>query len=474
MDRLISSLGGVDHITDDWVRIGQAKADLSVAGIVYLDDRMYLCAAYPSMPVNPRAQSRYVLIIELSVPEIRELLMSFNMYPQGGSLLASVSYEYQIIAGDDIGLSGSRELLRGNDPMVKAAAHKNNGSRYMVVGSSSEYLNMNLYTYVSEQLIYGPLARYNVLFLLFSAVAIIAVILFLFSAHILVNKPLKLLVHSLKKMEEGDFKIRIKSHANDEFDYLYRAFNNMASSLENLIELNYRSRMLTQKAELKQLQAQINPHFLYNSFFILYCMAKDRDYENITLFLTYLSDYYRYITRNILDDVMLKDEVEHARRYAQIQLVRFKRRIQIDFAELNESYDSIRVPHLILQPLLENAFNHGLKDVPSGGLLRVCFVPEQETLVIVVADNGKGISHDERERLLKAMDSADDTAEVSGLINIHRRLRLKFGPAYGLSIGDTALGGAVLELRIPLREPESTERTVQMTGEGNVPAFGDR
>jgi two-component system sensor histidine kinase YesM len=285
LDWVISASRGVDHISDSWTRIVFAPADLSMAGIVFMDGKMYLRAAYPSLPVDPGAFPRHVIIIELSVPAIQDLLHSINMYDQGGSLLSSLSGDYRISAG----------------------SHRD--SKNISVSSFSEYLNMTCDTYVPEGIIYSHIRWYNTFFILFSLVAVIAVAAFLCFANIIVNRPIQTLVSSLRKMEGGDFTFRIKNHASGEFDYLYRAFNNMASSLETMIEQNYRSQLLARRAELKQLQAQINPHFLYNSFFILYCMAKEEDYESITTFLSYLSDYYRYITRNVMDDVPLKDEV---------------------------------------------------------------------------------------------------------------------------------------------------------------------
>jgi two-component system sensor histidine kinase YesM len=247
--------------------------------------------------------------------------------------------------------------------------------------------------------------------------------------------------------------VRIDIRASDEFGYLYDTFNNMAASLENLIEISYQQQILAQKAELRQLQSQINPHFLYNSFFTLYRMAKDKDYENITAFLTYLSEYYRYVTRNAQMDVPLEDEVAHAYRYAQIQTMRFGERISISFGELPQKYCGIMTPRLILQPLLENSLNHGLKDVSAGGRLDVSFVEENGRLAISVADNGSGIGEAALAGLRREMDSSGNSngsrSEVTAIVNIHKRLRLKFGEPYGLRLQNAEAGGLRIEVLIP-------------------------
>ncbi|MDR1025453.1 MAG: histidine kinase [Treponema sp.] len=400
MNRLISALQGLDPIGGEWEEIVSAAADMSLAGFSYQNGSIYLKAAYPSMPLRAGTVPRYILIFELSVDSIREALEPLVMYPytgRGGSILTSRTTGFTISAG---------EVPR--DPEDR----KSGG--FFVTEISSDYLDMSLRSFVPESLVYRNLNSYHTFFLIFQAILIIVVILFLVSSHELVNKP-----------------------------------------MARMIELNYRSRLLAQQAELRQLQAQINPHFLYNSFFTLYCMAKEEDYEHITDFLSYLSDYYRYITPNTQEDVLLGDEKSHAQRYAQIQLLRFKRRIEVEFGELPESCAALRVPRLILQPLLENAFSHGLKDVPSGGFLKTEFLPGDGGLLVRVTDNGRGIRREELEDILKKLAAAEnpgpgEEADFSGLITIHKKLRLKFGPPYGLMIRSEDLGGAIQELLLPM------------------------
>lgn len=442
MNRMISAKRGVDPMTDEWERILSADADASVAGITYLDGEMYLCSAYPTLPADPKATPLYILIIQLSSQDIMEQLMSFNMYAEGGTMLSNFSQDYRIIVGEDIGIS------EGNGE-AGLPVHNGGGRKYIVVKSSSDYLNMALYSYVSERLVYGDLYRYRNLFAIFTAVAFAMAAAYLWSANILVNRPIKRLVKSLMRVEQGELKVRIRHQSGDEFSYLYGAFNQMAASLENMVEINYRQRMLTQEAELKQLQAQINPHFLHNSFFILYRMAKDEDYENITEFLTYLSDYYRYITRNASKEEPLSSEIAHACRYVQIQLIRFKKRISVDFAPLPKQYESLPVPRLILQPLLENAFNHGLRDVAADGRLRVWYAEEDGTLVIKVEDNGAGMPADALEELRRRMASDGDAIDSLGVVNIHKRLRLKFGGSCGLRLTNIETGGLRSEIILP-------------------------
>lgn len=374
LNRLISALGGVDPISEEWTSVVNAAPDRSFAQIVYLDGGLYLCSAFPAMPIKPHIRPLYVIIIELSIDTIRQQLISFNGYASGGTILEAPDAGFHIEFGSGV----------------------SDQTGYIMVNSASEYLHMVLYTYVSEAQVYSKLRRYSALFLLFSLVALAAVAGFFVSSNILIKRPVEL---------------------------------------------------LSQQAEFKQLQAQINPHFLYNSFFILYRMAKDADYEHITTLCSHLSEYYRYITRNDLMDVPLRKELDHAWRYAQIQLIRFGKRITVTFEDAPEAYSNLMVPHLILQPLLENAFKHGLKNTVNGGVLRVSFVQRPAALFIVVSDNGAGMSVEALRLLRERMNRSKDTA-ISALANIHKRLRLKFGPGAGISVYNNEQGGFRQEIHI--------------------------
>lgn len=456
LNRTISAKSGVGTITSEWEHILAATPDASPAGIVYLDNELYILSAYPSVSGRLNSAPLYILAVKLSSDNIRKQMMSFNMYEKGGVVLSNSDQNYQSVVGNDIGLDMQIFEKKMDDKTFRGS----DGEKYLLVNNYSDYLNMDLSSYVSERLIYSDLYHYRNLFLLFTGVAIVMVTAYLVSANMFINRPIKLLVKSLVKVEQGELDVRIQHKSNDEFGYLYSAFNRMLDSLDEMIEQNYRQKMLTQDAELRQLQSQINPHFLYNSFFILYRMAKDEDYENITEFLTYLSDYYRYITRNALSEVPLTDEVNHARKYAQIQFIRFRKRLSIDFEDLPRQFNNLMVPRLILQPLLENAFNHGLKDVASDGLLKVSFEEKADTLVIKVEDNGEGVGKEEFLRLQQRLEQTGDMEETTGLLNINKRLQLKFGKEYGLRLVQPETGGMCSELLLPLNKDKEEENDV--------------
>src|SRR5690606_36680981 len=145
---------------------------------------------------------------------------------------------------------------------------------------------------------------------------------------------------------------------------------NRIKRLRTLIDQDYKQKRMMQKSELKQLQSQINPHFLYDSFFILNSLAKIGDVERIEQFTIMLGEYFRFITRNGNGLVSLSEEAKHTRVYTSIQELRISTRIKVGFEELPKQMENIKALLLILLPIIENAYEHSLENTVEDGLLR--------------------------------------------------------------------------------------------------------
>jgi len=322
---------------------------------------------------------------------------------------------------------------------------------YLAIYAKSDYLDMVLCKYIPENQVFASLKKYQIAFWVFTLIALIIITLFTFSTNRFINRPLSKLVNSFREVEGGNLEIRIGHNHNDEFGYLYKRFNAMVENLDVLIHQVYKQKILAQKAELKHLQSQINPHFLYNSFFSLHNMVVNGDYENVELFTRQLGTYFQFITRSAADVIPLEKEIAHARIYADIQSRRFRNRIKLEFEDLPEELKNIQVPRLIVQPLIENAFEHGLKNTVSDGLLRITFTSGDGRLLISVEDNGKEMSDAEIERLESCLEQENDENESTAIINIHRRIRIMFGEESGLKFSRGDLNGLKAEILIIYR-----------------------
>jgi len=149
---------------------------------------------------------------------------------------------------------------------------------------------------------------------------------------------------------------------------------------------------------------------------------------------------------------MITNEAEHAQIYANIQLLRFGEKLSVNFAEVPEKYRNLSVPRLIMQPILENAFKYALENDTMKGLLHVSFSESAGYFFITVEDNGKGMDEDTIAHIRDALSDLKPEREISGLINIHRRLKLRFSENSGLRIGIGGLGGLRVDMCIEIPE----------------------
>ncbi|OKP89782.1 two-component sensor histidine kinase [Paenibacillus helianthi] len=447
IDKTISAMNAIDDLDSGKYNFFQS-VDLKKEGrLINWNNFLELSVAESSGRMGE--PPLFIIQIELDNEKLKDSLKQINAYAESGSLLVSMQSGYALGTG-----SNAQEMLQSyNQAMHEGKLEKTrvlDGMRYHVDSFSSGKLGMAVVTYLPETAVKRPLTKFVLWAWLFAAASFLAVLMYSYATYKLVQKPLLVLVRSFKKMESGSLDIQIVHARKDEFGYLYLRFNQMLSRLRMLIDQDYTQKLMMQRAELKQLQSQINPHFLYNSFFILNSLAKQGDITRIEAFSNMLGEYFRFITRNGEDNVRLAEETRHSQMYTEIQKMRFSRRIHVQFDELPEELENIRVPRLILQPIIENAYEHCLEKQADEGELRVSFEKEETEVRIIVEDNGSGITDDGIETLRKRLDQKNESYEITGMINIHRRIQLIYGEGSGLFVDRSGLNGLKVVIRIRL------------------------
>lgn len=417
-------------------------------GLTYYRDGLYW-ATYPPGVYN----EEYPLLIlsKISSSEIISSISGYNLFDRSISCILFHDFDMILFDEGHEGEIDRAELYAfmegGND--VKEVRHNN--TEYLLFSCPSEYLNATYVqllpkqdAFADFQLFYRWLAAFCILILVATAAYVV-------SMHYVVRKPMKLLLSAIEDVREEKFNTAIYRDRRDEFSIIFDSFNSMVARISTLIEEVYIQKILSQKAELRQLQAQINPHFLSNSFFLLKRRIVYNDMEEAKLFCEMLGEYFRYASINYMDYATLREEVEYARIYVQIQQRRFIERLIVDFAPLPVECEKLGVPRLILQPVLENAFKYGLEEKEFDGLLRVRFYPEKDSLQIVVEDNGDcfGAEDENYKRLESLFDETQQSADVSGLLNIHKRLQLFTSDEQsGIACSVSELGGLKVTITI--------------------------
>ena len=270
-----------------------------------------------------------------------------------------------------------------------------------------------------------------------------ALVLFITFRHFF-NKPYAKLLGAMNEVSRGNFDVRLDDKISSDFQYIYDGFNYMTSSVSGYIEENYRQKVMRTESEFKALQAQINPHFLYNCFANIRSFCKMGDIESVALMTENLSKLFLYITRNAAPIVPLCNEAENLQNYLQIQQMRFGDRVLVEVQELPEEFRDVPIPKLCLQPIAENAYKYAFADKDSGGIFRVGYAVSGNELSITLEDNGD-ISD---RQIAEIARSLTDAAETSGIVNVSRRLR-HYADGYGrVEVTRSSLGGLCVTLRL--------------------------
>lgn len=443
--RTISSESGImDLQTEEFEKIRMPQ-DASGAQFVYYNDGIYLSSTYQyKYPVN------YDIVLKLNMKELDSSLESLNIFNKSytflvrrdnGQVLAASNSDKAFF--NDLRLPDLRNNRSGSSTM-------NIGSeKYMCVYNTSDFLGFTVVNMLPANELYKPLNIYYLMIWLFSIVVLLIMVIYIYYTYKAVGKPMHILIDAFKRMENGDFSVRLERNARDDFAYLYNSFDSMAQNIQHLVGEVYEKEILVQRANLKQLQSQINPHFLYNSFYILHRMIKLGDNENAELFSAYLGKYFKYITRNAMDEVPVSLEVEHAMIYSGIMSMRLGDGVvKVEFDKIPERFSEVMAPRMLLQPLLENAFEHGIKDLPKEALIKVYFREDGNDLLIFIEDNGKGMPHEDLLKINEQMGNLHVNSEITGVLNIHRRLQLMYGEGYGLTINAGEFEGTQIILRL--------------------------
>ncbi len=413
--------------------------------VTWHQGKILVSAVYPIGVAEPKL----LMAIEVSQTEILDMLASMELSGQGGALLLREDWCLSPAALSPSLLVPVRAMVYASEQRTGTTQTLRwQGEDYLFAWHHCPELNAYLVSYIPQAQMLSQLQTgKNWISLMAVAAAILvmgAAMLEFTSVHL----PIQRMVQAFRAVERGDRNIRLQTDRTDEFGDLYSSFNHMIATIDDLINQVYKQRMLSQQAQLKQLQTQINPHFFYNSFFTAQGMLDMGEYEAASEMLGALGRYFQFITRSGRAFIPLYRELAHAQTYCEVQQIRFAD-IDVRIAPLPKAWQEVFVPRLILQPLIENAYAHGLEDMPEGGVLTVSFEEAGEDLLIHVCNNGHGMTPEELTALRDRLARTDEgDMEITGMVNIHRRLRLYYGPGYGLTIEPWTPSGAHVTLRI--------------------------
>lgn len=411
-----------------------------------------LYSAYGWGQSDDLTKARMLLFIELQPDVLRQLLTFYSETSTRSSYLLGEATGYLLssIGADRMTVQHLAPLMEDmQGGALRQTRAEIDGTAYEAFVCYSAYLRLGILQLIPSRVFnqVPDLIGWLILGLCVTTVVILFSLLRVLRRT--VGQPVDGLQSAFREAGNGHFSVRLPAQRIQEFDQLARGFNAMAEHIDGLIDTNYRQTIRLQTAELKRLQAQINPHFLYNSFYFLRHLISSDEQEVAEEFCRYLGKYFQYITRSDQSTLSLREEVDHAVNYLIIQLMRFGDTVEADVQPLPEDLQALAVPRLIVEPVVENCFKYGLNTTEDRGRIRLRYEEDEQSVSVIIENNGNDLTDEAIDRLRASLElPADETTSFTGLINTHHRLKLFFGQPAGVEVTRSTLGGLMVRLRL--------------------------
>ena len=257
------------------------------------------------------------------------------------------------------------------------------------------------------------------------------------------------LIRSMKRAEENDFKTELPVTREDEVGALTREYNGFIRKINFLVNEVYQVKLHAREAEIASLQAQINPHFLYNTLNCISWKALERHQAEISQMVVALSKMFRFSLSGGDIDVTFRQEMDNVNDYLFLQKMRFEERLKV-YVDIPDELCQVRIPKYTVQPIVENCLIHGLGESTPDGCIWISAFEDEAGVAIDVCDNGAGADPAQMARILSGEEPARK-GHGHGVRNVNERLKLLYGAEYGLTYSCSVGGGTRVRIRLPRR-----------------------
>lgn len=392
-----------------------------------------------------------VLLVDMNYSSIEQLLEKANTDTSG-------EYVYLMASDGEIIYHPKQNLIHMGlyqenndmaagyeDTTVKENFH---GEKRLVTVKTISYTGWKLVSVVPmKSFSMGMTGMRNLVVLLVALTVLAAVILNqMVSARI--SKPLRRLNDSVKEWEAGNMEPDIYIGGSMEVEHLGKTLRSTVAQIRQLMDDIVVEQEEKRKSELDALQSQINPHFLYNTLDSIVWMITGERYDDAVFMITQLASLFRISLSKGKTVISIENEVKHAKNYMNIQKIRYKNSFEIDF-QIEEEILNGCIVKLVLQPLLENAIYYGMEFMDGEGEIHVRGYRRDNDVYLEVEDNGLGMPEEEAAELLNGKERPHKHGSGVGLVNVHSRLKLRFGENYGLIIHSCPDEGMMVQIHIP-------------------------
>jgi two-component system sensor histidine kinase YesM len=406
------------------------------------------------------------IIVDMDLNSVRQDLGSVQLLPSSQIVLLShdmdIIYHPTLATGKK--LSVATFYPHGNNNFV--LQKDKNDKTFLYLRTSLKSVDWTLYGIVPYEIVIEKFSYIRYYFFGFVLLLLFVIGLVSVSLRRLIVIPIRTLQRLMGKVGVGETYVRANFNRKDEIGDLANSFNGMITKINELIQqvylvrLNESKALLLQKeADLRSLQSQITPHFLYNTLNSISWVASRKGVREIEQIVYSLSTMLKYSLENTGKSVKLKEELHYIERYFEIVNFRFGGYLDLELRVPKRLEDAL-IPRLSIQPIVENAIKHAFNDQEGNAKIIVSVDKDENDLIVMVKDNGKGIAYNELERLKKRLYSENYITDITstannkgsnvGLYNVHQRLNMLFGDPYGLKIRSNPEEGTSVCIRLPI------------------------
>ena len=392
-----------------------------------------------------------VLLVDMNYSSIEQLLEKANT-DTSGEYVYLMAPDGEIIYHPKQNLihmglyeENNTEAAGYEDTTVKENFH---GEKRLITVKTISYTGWKLISVVPMKSFSMGMTGMRDLVVLLVALTVLAVVILNQMVSARISKPLRRLNDSVKEWEAGNMNPDIYIGGSMEVEHLGKTLRSTVAQIRQLMDDIVVEQEEKRKSELDALQSQINPHFLYNTLDSIVWMITGERYDDAVFMITQLASLFRISLSKGKTVIKIEDEVKHARNYMNIQKIRYKNSFEVDFQIEEDILDGCIVK-LVLQPLLENAIYYGMEFMDGEGEIHVRGYRKDKDVYLEVEDNGLGMPEEEAAELLNGKERPHKHGSGVGLVNVHSRLKLRFGEAYGLVIHSCPDEGMMVQIHIP-------------------------
>ena len=405
-----------------------------------------------------------VLLVDMNYSSIEQLLEKANSDTSG-------EYVYLMASDGEIIYHPKQNMIHMGmyqENNNKAAGYEDTtveenfrGEKRLVTVKTISYTGWKLVSVVPMKSLSMGMTGMRNLVVLLVALTVLAAVLLNQMVSARISKPLRRLNNSVKEWEAGNMNPDIYIGGSMEVEHLGKTLQSTVSQIHQLMDDIVVEQEEKRKSELDALQSQINPHFLYNTLDSIVWMITGERYDDAVFMITQLASLFRISLSKGKTVIRIEDEVKHAQNYMNIQKIRYKNSFEVDFQIEEEILDGCIVK-LVLQPLLENAIYYGMEYMDGEGEIHVRGYRKDKDIYLEVEDNGLGMPEEEAAELLNGKERPHKHGSGVGLVNVHSRLKLRFGENYGLLIQSCPDEGMLVQIHIPyVQYTEETQKLLE-------------